>query len=246
LAGTRIQLCGPFVVEVEGRRLEAAVPGRQGRLLLGYLVAERPKPVRREALIDLLWPADAPASADVSLRALVSRLRQALGDRLEGRSELRLVLPSGARVDVEIAHACLHDAEAALSLGRAKDAWLPGQVAWSVTMREFLSGCDGDWVERRRRELDADHLRALECIAAAGVALGASELPGAERAARELIERAPLRESGYRLLMEALEARGEVAEAVLVHDRLRRVLRDELGLAPGKEAQAVLERLLAR
>jgi DNA-binding SARP family transcriptional activator len=46
--------------------------------------------------------------------------------------------------------------------------------------------------------------------------------------------------------MEALEARGEIAEALLVYDRLRRLLRDELGVAPGTEVQAVLERLLAR
>ena len=40
------------------------------------------------------------------------------------------------------------------------------------------------------------------------VAIGGGELDTAERAARQLIERAPYRESGHRLLMETLEARG--------------------------------------
>lgn len=242
---TRVQLCGRFVVELEGRRVEDALPGRQGRLLFAYLVAERPRPVRRETLIELLWPHSASTSADSILRPLVSRLRRVLPDYLEGRSELRLVLPSNARIDIEVAAQCLHAAESAVSLGRWKAAWLPSQIGWSITAREFLTGCDGDWVEHRRRQVEEDHLRALQCIAAAGVHLGGCELPDAERAARSMIELAPYRELGYRLLMETLEARGEVAEALLVHDRLRRLLRDDLGLAPSREVQAVVERLLA-
>jgi DNA-binding SARP family transcriptional activator len=44
--------------------------------------------------------------------------------------------------------------------------------------------------------------------------------------------------------MEALEAGGNRAEALLVHDRLRTLLRDELGIPPGPEVQAVHARLL--
>jgi DNA-binding SARP family transcriptional activator len=237
-------LCGQFVVELDERRVEGAVPGRQGRVLLGYLVLARPMPVARERLVDLLWPGRASDSSDVSLRALISKLRQALGDRLVGRTELRLTLPPNATVDMEVAKASLHDAESKLARRRWKEAWLPAQIAWSITSREFLVGCDGAWVEQQQRELAEDHLRALECIASIGLQLRAFELSGAERAARELIALAPYTESGYRLLMEALEARGETAEALLVYDRLRRLLRDDLGLTPSKDVQTVLERLL--
>ena len=41
---------------------------------------------------------------------------------------------------------------------------------------------------------------------------------------------APLREAGHRLLMEALAARGEIAEALAAYERLRVLLRDELGM----------------
>ena len=56
--------------------------------------------------------------------------------------------------------------------------------------------------------------RSLECYAAACLGLGGTELAGAERAARQLVRTAPLRESGCGLLMEALEAQGNVAEAL--------------------------------
>ena len=48
---------------------------------------------------------------------------------------------------------------------------------------------------------------ALECVAAAGLGLGPTELDSKLRSGRTLIALAPLRESGYRLLMEVLARR---------------------------------------
>jgi DNA-binding SARP family transcriptional activator len=42
--------------------------------------------------------------------------------------------------------------------------------------------------------------------------VGGTELAAAERTTLELIERAPFRESGYRLLMEVKAARGNAAD----------------------------------
>ena len=44
--------------------------------------------------------------------------------------------------------------------------------------------------------------------------------------------------------MEALERRGNVAEALLAYDRLRVLLRDELGVAPSPPVQSIHRRLL--
>jgi DNA-binding SARP family transcriptional activator len=244
---TRIQLCGRLVVELDGRRLDEALPGRQGRLLFGYLAANRGTPVRRDALLDVLWPQGAPVDPEAALRSLVSKLRRVLGEeRIEGRSTLRLVVPADSRIDVETAIRNVDDAESAIALGRFEQAWLPARVALSVARREFMADYEGDWIERRRRELAEVRLSALECIAEIGLRMGSTELPAAERAARSLMELAPYRESGYQFLMEALEARSNLGEALLAYDRLRRVLRDELGTVPGREIQAVHERLLGK
>jgi hypothetical protein len=80
--------------------------------------AERTKPSPRQTLLELLWPERDPGSADASLRPLISRLRHLIDDRLVGRSELHVVLPPGARIDIEIAARYLHDAESAVALGR--------------------------------------------------------------------------------------------------------------------------------
>ena len=41
----RIQLCGRFVVDIDGSRIEDTLPGRRGRVLFAYLVLNRGRPV---------------------------------------------------------------------------------------------------------------------------------------------------------------------------------------------------------
>ena len=76
--------------------------------------------------------------------------------------------------------------------------------------------------------------------------MGGTELAAAGRAGRALVDAAPFRESGYRLLMKALAAEGNVAEALRVYDGLRILLREELGSAPGPAAQELHRRLLVQ
>ena len=235
-----------MTAEVDGRRIERELPGRQGRLLFVYLVLARPRPTGRAELLDALWPDAAPASAESSLSALLSRLRRAVGEeRLTGRSELRLELPDDAWVDVDAATEALHRAESAAARGDWTGAWGPARVAQHVAVRGFLPGEDAPWIEQQRRRLEELHVRALELAGRASVEIGGAELDTAERAARALIEAAPYRESGYRLLMEALAARGNGAEALVVYERLRARLRDDLGAAPSQATKDLHRRLLA-
>jgi SARP family transcriptional regulator, regulator of embCAB operon len=245
--GTRIQLCGRLVVELAGKRVEAALPGRQGRLLFAYLAATRSRRSTRSELVAALWPEGAPDAAEASLAALLSKLRRVLGPGvLEGKSELRLALRPGAWIDLEAAGVAVHRAESAVALGDWVQAWAPSRAALYVANRGLLPGFEGPWIDERRRWLEDVRLRALECVGAAGLGMGATELATAERAGRAMVEAAPFRESGYRLLMEALAARDNGAEALRVYDGLRVLLRDELGVAPGQAAQELHRRLLAR
>jgi DNA-binding SARP family transcriptional activator/DNA-binding CsgD family transcriptional regulator len=243
---TRIQVCGHLVVEIEGERVEAALPGRQGRLLLAYLILNRGRPVRRDELIEALWAGESqPAAGDALLRPPLSRLRKALGPgRIEGRGEVALVLPPDAEVDWEVARAALAASRDALSAGDSRTAYSQAQVAVEIANRGLLPGLEAAWIDERRRELEDLRVEALETVAIAGVALGGTELAGAERAARAAIEAAPFRESARAVLMEALGAAGNVAEALRAYDDLRTMLREELGTTPGPRVVALYERLL--
>jgi DNA-binding SARP family transcriptional activator len=245
-AQTYIQLCGHLVVELHGDRIERRLPSRQGRALFAYLVLERPRAVGRDELIEAIWGGAAAKDHSASLTVLLSKLRAAVGsDVLTGRGNVRLILPNDARVDVEQALAAVHRAESAVVQREWARAWSAALCAQYVAARPLLPGQDElPWLDAWRRRLGDTYERALEAYAAACLGLGGTELAGAERAARRLLEHNPLRETGYRLLMQALAARGNVPEALRVYERARTVLRDELGIPPGPATISLHQDLL--
>jgi DNA-binding SARP family transcriptional activator len=64
---TRIWLCGPLRVQLGGRRVEALLPARQGRLVFTYLVLRRSRPVERSELVEALWPERTPKDPQAAL-----------------------------------------------------------------------------------------------------------------------------------------------------------------------------------
>jgi DNA-binding SARP family transcriptional activator len=244
-AKARIQLCGRFVVDVDGSRIEDTLPGRRGRILFAYLVLNRGRPLPRDELLMAGWGEEAPAAAGNALSVLLSKLRHSLGPhRLQGRTGIEVVLPQATFVDVEAALEGAHRAESAIAEGRWAQAWGPAGIAYHVATRPFLTGLEAPWIDQWRRRLEEVRLRGLECFATAGLGLGGPALAQAEERARMLTELAPYRETGHLILMEALERRGNLAEALRAYERLRVLLREELGIAPSPTVQAVHRRLL--
>jgi DNA-binding SARP family transcriptional activator len=242
---TRIQLCGRLVVRLAGTRIENRLPGAKGRLLFGYLVLSRARRMTREQLLTAVYGEEASPEQTSSLSVLLSKLRAVVGSEvLTGRSEIDLVLARDAFVDVEAAFEGIHRAETHVARGEWAEAWGPAGVAYHVASRPLLQGHDIPWLDEWRRRLEDVRLRGLECLATARLELGGPALIQAEGSARQLIELAPFRENGHRILMEALERQGNVAEALRAYEQLRALLRDELGVEPSTHVQRVYRRLL--
>ncbi len=241
----RIGLCGEMVVTVEGRPCGEALRRRQGRLLLAMLALHRGRTVTRDELIDALWGEQLPGDPGQALSVLVSKLRRALeADVIESMEGRGLRLTSRARVDVEDVEDALDDACAALECSDARRAAGSASRAAEIAGRGLLPGLEASWLEEPRRELAELALRARETVAAAGLLAGGRELVSAERVARALVDDDPFRESAYALLMRILAAQGNVAAALLVYERLRRHLGEELGVAPGKQLKDLHTQLL--
>src|SRR3954454_18534844 len=68
LGETRIQLCGRLKADVEGRHVTPQLRGRQGRVLLAYLVLNRGRPVSRGELMGPFWPDEPAALPPAALR----------------------------------------------------------------------------------------------------------------------------------------------------------------------------------
>jgi len=245
----RVFICGSLRIEFEGASVgEAALPGRLGRRLWTYLVLNRRRPVGRGELAEALWGEATPPAADASLNALVSRLRTVLlhgaGDRpaIRGSTGMyALALPDGAVIDRERAWTAINHVRAMHRQGDVRGAWAEAVIANEIAARGFLPGEDGEWVEAERRTLRDIELQALEAIGDAEIDQARPD--EAARVARRLIASDALRESGYRLLMRALAASGNRAQAVSVMDECRAALATA-SVAPSPETERVFRQLL--
>ena len=246
LAITRIQLCGQFAVMAGEQRIDAVLPGAASPLSVAYLAIRRRNVVSRDQVMAGLWP-DGSASAAATLTGLLSKVRAVLGhDVIRGRGQLQLALPPTAVVNTEAALVGLHQAESAVALGQFRRAWGHVLTAQFVAERPFLAEFDEPWVLAERARFDLVRQRALACYAEVCLGMGGTELPGAERAARELIRLSPLSEGGHRLLMRANAAVGDTAAALRTYELLRSLLADELGVDPDPHTQRLFHELLSQ
>jgi peptide/nickel transport system substrate-binding protein len=247
----KVFLAGRVALESDGVVIEEErFPGRQGRLVFAYLVAEQGRLVPRDELADALWGDAPPATSDKALTVLASKLRGLLGDAaIDGAKALtsafgsyRLTLPDGAWVDIIAAADALREAEAALAADDFDQAKAVAARAVSLARPSFLPGEEGAWVDGKRRELADILRRALSCLA--GASLRSGDAAEAANWAEETIALEPYRETGYRQLMAAHAAAGNRAEALRVYDRCRRLLATELGAYPSPETESIYRELL--
>ncbi len=249
----RIYVTGRVAVEHPlGITHESGFPSRQSRVLWTALVCERARPLPREEIAEILWAGDPPPQWDSAVKALVSKLRRLLESWAELPAEApaienehgcyRIELPAGAWIDSEAARNALDEAEGALRAGKVREAWAPANVATTIACRGFLPGEQGAWIERKRREIDEIALRAMD--ASAEISLRTSQPEVAMRLAEEILSREPFHESGYQRLMLAHAARGNRAEAIRVYHRCRELLKEDLGVSPSVETEALYLKLL--
>ena len=247
----KVFLAGKVAVEADGVVIdEGRFPGRQGRLLFAYLVAEQGRPVPRDELAEALWAESPPASWDKALTVVVSKLRSLLSDiGLDGSSALtgafgcyRLELPEGSWVDVVVATDAAQKAEEALAAADHDRARTEASLAVSLAHGAFLPGEESGWVEKKRRELENVRGRALNSLADA--CLIAGDAAEAVKWAEQAIAIAPYSETGYRRLMNAHTVAGNRGEALRVYERCRRLLADELGAYPSPETESIYRGLL--
>lgn len=244
----RVRLLGRLGIEHGERWLDgSALPGRQGRIVLAYLALCH-YPVSRDELADLVWPDALTASWERDLSAVVSKVRVALdsvdvGSLLHGALGCyELQLPPTSRVDVEDAVRFVEDAETAWRAGNHDVALAAAATAANLARRPFLPAERGVWIERRRDDLRATLLRALDLLAQG--LTGGPYHDDALRYSKEAVALDPYRETSYIQLMRLHMSRGNRAEALRAYEQCRALLAHDLGVTPSSLTEAVYREVL--
>ncbi len=228
-----IRLLGGFQILYGERPHHKLVSGR-ALSLLALLVLRRGVPQSRAALAGLFWPDTDEAQARTNLRKLIFELRRVLPHasslRLD-RDTLEWAAASECDVDVEAferaaAHAAsMAELEAAIALYRG----------------DLLPGCYDEWILAERERLGQVYASMLERLVAALEARRAFR-PALAYAGR-LLDRDPLREEAYRLVMRLHGQQGDRAGVIQVYRRCVATLRQELDVPPSAATEELYARL---
>ncbi len=207
--------------------------------LLAYLVYRRDRAHPREVLLETFWPEVDAGRAYTSLRQAVYQLRRLLGKEaiLARDRTLRLHPGVECRCDVHEFQALL---EAARRAPEAERVYLR-ERAVSLYRGRFLDGFYEDWVLVEAERLQDLYLQALRDLLRDHRARG--HYARALECGRRALELAPRDEGLHRDAMELYGALGRRDAALEQYEVCRRLLREDLGIEPGPEIEALRRRI---
>jgi predicted ATPase/DNA-binding SARP family transcriptional activator len=236
LGGVHITRGGAVITDFRSRKTQA---------LLAYLaVTGRPHP--REALAGLLWGELPEESARGSLRQALANLARLVGEHLLITRTTVAFRPERAWLDVTAFQAALQppatpaiSAEPDLDHLRTAVGLYQGDFLGELSLPD--APAFDEWAAGQRERLRQLALHALHQLALHYTAQ--AEHTAAIDALTRLLTIEPWREEAHRHLMEVLAASGQRAAALAQYETCRRLLADELGVAPSPATTVLADRL---
>ena len=234
----RVQLLGRPRASWHGRQVRLA--SRNAWALLA-LIALRPRPRPRESIAADLWP-DATATSTTALRQALWLLRSGLADAGADPEAILAVDDEtvGLRAD------CPLDLDSVRFERLANRRPPRCEEAVALYRGELAEGLAQECFERERERFADLFEDALAEVALA--LLARNELDAARLVAHRLIGLDPLREEAHAVLIEVYGRSGSRSQVSRQYRRLQSVLREELGVDPLPETDAIywaaMDRLL--
>ncbi|HBJ83317.1 MAG TPA: hypothetical protein DDZ88_05480 [Verrucomicrobiales bacterium] len=229
----RLRLLGEFsAAGMAGGSIELAT--RKGRGLLAILALAPGQSVTRERLAFLLWSDHGETQARSSLRQTLTVLRKELGEGVLASDDERVQLHDTTSDVSDFIR--LASAAGQHELRHAVELWTGELLADSAIHEEAFA----DW-------LAGERARLCEMLQQAIVRLMPLESGDARIAlGKRLVALDPLREASHVALMQAYAESGDRAQALAAYVAARDVLKAELGVAPGRELEALRTNLLGQ
>jgi DNA-binding SARP family transcriptional activator len=238
---------GRFTVQCQGKLLSPC-RNRNAQAILRYLVTQPQRRASIEALMELLWPDDAPEVARHKLHVAVSALRRMLNEQYVGHKGAGYLLCDNGMYALNPAVPIYTDVDdfiAAYEAGRraAPDAVIEHyERACRIYSGPFLvEDLYADWSQIRREQLIQLYLTM--CARLAEHCLIHERYDAAISWASSILQENRCDEAAYRQLMIAYAASGRRAESLRQYQRCKRSLSDEMGIEPDTETTALFQRL---
>ena len=247
-----IRMLGPTEVD---RNPSEPMPEDTWRLskslhILCYIASRRNHRAPKDALVEVFWPeADAETIAK-NFHPMISHLRKALNrDQVIKKDfilyrESAYLLNSQYRyqVDVEEFERLLANAREAKRSGNPDSAVSMIEQAIALYRGDFLEELYYEWVEELKVYYRDLYLEALKELAE--YYRQSNKFEDVIRYGLMILQRDPYREAVLCHVMEAYVRIGNRVAAIEQFDRLRKMLRSELGVAPLPATVAIYEALI--
>jgi DNA-binding SARP family transcriptional activator len=201
-------------------------------------------------LAEALWPERTERRGRASLATEAWRLRRAL--QAEASTELvsaaddALLLRAGPGLEVDV---CTLETTVAAGLAMRERGDLAPALASRLSEAlldcrgPYLRGHDADWLLIERERLHAVRMRGMALVVEAHERRGA--YADAVDWAQRLLAEDPLHERSHRDLIRLLALDGRRCEAASRYRRLQAMLKEELGVEPMPQTQALIACILA-
>ncbi len=249
-SGLWFGVLGPLEVRRDGQLL--ALRGPRERALLALLLSEYNRTVSVPRLVDGVWGAVPPPTAEKTLRSYIARLRRLLEpDRPSTGWRVLVTAPSGyslrtdaAALDAALFEQLVEQARPALAAGAPELAFARFRRAlglWRGEAYEDLG--DAEFAVAERDRLGELRLAAVADRVDAESVLGHAAALVSEL--QRLVAEHPLRERFWGQLMIALYESGRQAEALEAYRSARTRLVDEIAVEPSPQLRALDAAILA-
>jgi DNA-binding SARP family transcriptional activator len=251
--GAEVAACvlGPLDLTVAGNRV-LRWNSLKARTVFQYLVVQIGRPVRREVLMELMWPDHSVGSARNNLNAALYSLRNTLDQR--GSRVPYILYKDGCYlpnpelmwwIDRTEFLSTLQHAEAARRGGRSRQA--VGAYLRAVRLYRgplFEDDRDGDWYLPEQRRLKDLYLQAVECLAE--IHLEQRDLAAAVQFGQLALIADQCCEPAHRLLMRCYALQNQQQLVSRQYLLCSDALQDELGVSPGPDTVQLFRSLTSR
>ncbi len=248
-----LRLLGGFELDCGSQRHDPVYV--RGRALLAYLATQPGRPHARASLAAMFWPGLARPAALANLRLVLHDLRLALGRSVQTRAALqtdhqsiRFSRVPGLDIDVLsfstplpacIAKPCSAHCDPCMAQMACQTGRYQGQFMAGFSLPE----CPDfeAWLQVHREALHQRALFLLARLADCHQRFGACDksLPFALRC----LALDPSNEGGLRRAMRLLALNGQRSAALAAHEHSCRAMKQELGVAPSEETQALADHI---